>query len=135
MQDQILKEHVFPHSIDKVWAAITRAEEISTWFIDADFKAEKGYSYTFNAKGENCSAIYGEVQEATPYRLSYTWNVKDNPGITTVSWELATISEGTKLVLVHSGISNYAGETAIDMFNSFNGGWSNCLDLLTDYLK
>jgi hypothetical protein len=38
-------------------------------------------------------------------------------------------------LLTHSGISNYTGETAIEMFNSFNGGWDNCIHELTDYLK
>ena len=46
MKDVITKERVFNHSIDTVWNAISKAEEISTWFIKADFKAEKGYEYT-----------------------------------------------------------------------------------------
>jgi len=135
MQDHIIKEYLFVAPIDKVWSAITKAEEISSWFIDADFKPEKGYQYTFNSKGENCSVISGEVREASPYRLVYTWIVKDAPIETVVSWQLSQVTGGTKLVLEHSGISNYAGETAIEMFNSFNGGWTNCVDKLTTYLK
>jgi len=49
MKDVIIKEQMLNHSIDKVWNAISKQEEISTWFINADFKAEPGYKYTFKA--------------------------------------------------------------------------------------
>ncbi|EDP71220.1 hypothetical protein FBALC1_02012 [Flavobacteriales bacterium ALC-1] len=137
MNRTITKEKVFNHSIDQIWNAITKAEEISTWFIQADFKAEKGYNYTFtsepNEKG--CTTISGTVKEASPYTLVYTWVVADTKVETTVTWSLEDLGNSTKLQLTHSGIENYAGETAIAMFESFNGGWDNCINGLTDYLK
>ena len=58
MKDVIKKEHSFNHPIDTVWNAITKQEEISTWFIQADFKAEPGYKYTFTASEEQkCNKI------------------------------------------------------------------------------
>ena len=75
MKDSIKKETLLNHSIDTVWNAITKAEEISTWFIKADFKAEEGYKYTFtsepNEKG--CTVISGKVIKSTPYILIYTF--------------------------------------------------------------
>lgn len=137
MKDIIKKEVVFNQSIDKVWNAISKEEEISTWFIPADFKAQKGYKYTFtsppNEKG--CTVISGVVKNASPYLLIYTWAVAETKTETTVTWQLESTPEGTKLTLEHSGISGYAGETAIAMFESFNGGWDNCISGLTDYLK
>ncbi|MDG5490351.1 SRPBCC domain-containing protein [Psychroserpens sp. SPM9] len=137
MNDVITKEKVFNHPIDKVWDAISKAEEISTWFIQADFKAQKDYQYTFtsepNEKG--CTTISGTVKEAHPYVLVYTWIVADTNVETIVTWKLESVAEGTKLYLEHSGISNYEGDTAIAMFESFNGGWENCINGLTAYLK
>ncbi|RKE98482.1 SRPBCC family protein [Ichthyenterobacterium magnum] len=137
MNDTISKEKVFNHPIEKVWDAISKAEEISAWFIKADFKAEQGYNYTFtsepNEKG--CTTISGEVKNANPYVLIYTWIVADTKVETTVSWTLESVEGGTKLHLEHSGISNYSGETAIAMFESFNGGWDNCISELSSYLK
>jgi uncharacterized protein YndB with AHSA1/START domain len=136
MKDIIKKEQVFNHPIDKVWNAITKGDEISTWFIKADFKPEKGYKYTFTAsEDKGCITINGEVKKANPYTLIYTWIVANTKVETTVKWELESTKEGTKLYLEHSGISNYAGETAIAMFESFNGGWDGCINLLTNYLK
>jgi len=137
MKDIIKKEALLHHSIDKVWSAISKAEEISTWFIPADFKAIEGYKYTFtsppNEKG--CTVISGEVKKSDPYTLIYTWVVGDTNVETTVKWELESTENGTKLYLEHSGIANYAGDTAVAMFESFNGGWENCINGLTEYLK
>ncbi len=135
MKDLISKEKVFDHPIEKVWRAITSAEEISTWFLKADFKAEVGYRYVFKSTGENCSPIEGEIKHADPYTLIYTWVVTEAPIETTVKWVLEEVEGGTKLYLEHSGISNYEGETALEMFNNFDGGWDNCITGLTDYLK
>lgn len=135
MKDVISKEHVFFHPIDKVWNAISKAEEISTWFIKADFKAEPGYAYTFNSEGENCTEIRGTVKNARPYTLAYTWIVQDTNVETMVTWKLEETEGGTKLYLEHSGISNYPGDTAVKMFDSFNGGWDNCVSELAQYLK
>jgi uncharacterized protein YndB with AHSA1/START domain len=137
MNRTITKEKVFNHSIDQIWNAITKAEEISSWFIQADFKAEKGYNYTFtsepNEKG--CTTISGTVKEANPYTLVYTWIVADTKVETTVTWTLEDLGGSTKLYLEHSDIENYADETAIAMFESFNGGWDNCINGLTAFLK
>ncbi len=137
MNNVIKKETLLNHPIDTVWNAITKADEISTWFIQADFKAEPGYRYTFtsepNEKG--CTTISGEVKEASPYYLVYTWIVADTDVETTVSWKLEATEGGTKLSLEHSNISKYEGDTAIAMFESFNGGWDNCIIGLTNYLK
>ncbi|MBU3822077.1 SRPBCC domain-containing protein [Flavobacteriaceae bacterium XHP0103] len=136
MKDVITKEAVFNHPIDKVWNAISKSEEISTWFLKNNFKAEKGYNYTFKSEGDKgCHVINGIVKEANPYVLIYTWVVEGTNIETTVKWELTSTKEGTKLYLEHSGISNYPGETAIKMFESFNGGWDGCLNALTTYLK
>lgn len=136
MKDVIKKEKLFNHPIDAIWNAITKAEEISTWFIKANFKSEKGYKYTFIAsEDKGCLTITGEIKKADPYALIYTWIVENTTAETTVSWKLEPVENGTKLFLEHSGISNYAGETAIAMFDSFNGGWDNCISGLTNYLK
>ncbi|WP_299225540.1 SRPBCC domain-containing protein [uncultured Psychroserpens sp.] len=137
MKDSITKEKLFNHPIETVWNAISKGEEISAWFIKADFKPIVGYQYTFISKPneKGCTTISGEVKKSDPYTLIYTWIVADTKVETIVKWELESIEEGTKLHLEHSGISKYEGETAIAMFESFNDGWEGCISLLTDYLK
>lgn len=137
MKNTITKEKLFHHPIDQIWNAITKAEEISAWFLKTDFKAEKGFQYTYTSKSteKGCTTINGIVKEANPYTLVYTWIVEGTNVETTVSWKLAAQGNSTKLVLEHSGIENYTGETAITMFESFNEGWESCTRSLAKYLK
>jgi len=135
MKDIITKEEIINHPVDKVWRAISKAEEISTWFIKADFKAKVGEPYTFTAsEDKGCLTITGEVKEATPYTLVYTWIVENTDVETTVKWVLEDQGGSTKLYLEHSGIANYPGDSAIRMFESFSGGWIGCINRLIDYL-
>lgn len=136
MKDVITKEHVFPFPIEKVWNAISKQEEISTWFIKADFKAESGYQYTFTASEEHgCTQITGKVKSADPYTLIYTWIVQNTDTETTVKWDLTETAEGTKLHLEHSGISKYPGDSAVSFFTSFDQGWANCINELSSFLS
>jgi len=133
MNDKIVKTHQFQSPIGKVWDAISLAEEISAWFIKADFKAETGYQYTFTHEQ---TVIKGEILKANPvYELVYTWVVSGTDVETVVSWKLEEKDEGTFLTLEHSGISNYPGETAVVMFNNFKGGWNSCVENLEKYLS
>ena len=135
MKDVINKTQLLNHPIEKVWDAISKGEELSNWFIPTDFKAEVGYNYTFHSDGkEDCEPITGVVQEAYPYTLVYTWRIKGTEIETTVKWVLEDMEGKTKLYLEHSGISQYAGDTAVKMYTDFNGGWANCISLLGDYL-
>lgn len=134
MKDIIQKEHHFNHPINTVWDAITKAEEISAWFIQADFKAEVGYEYTFTHED---TTIKGKVLEANPVtHLTYTWIVGDPNTITTVKWVLEEVEGGTKLFLEHSGISTYPSENmATAMFENFTNGWANCINQLDKFLN
>ena len=134
MKDSIKKEQLFPHSIQKVWNAISKGEELTNWFIKADFKAEVGYRYTFSSTGEDCTEINGEIKKVTPYTLEYTWIVANTNVETTVTWVLEETDQGTLLHLEHSGISKYKGDTAVAMFSSFDGGWDNCIRGLSQHL-
>ncbi len=132
MQDKIIKQHQFSHPIGKVWNAISVAEEISSWFIKAEFKAEVGFQYTFTHEQ---TKITGEVVKANPvYELVYTWVVTGTEAVTTVRWQLEENSDGTLLTLEHSGISQYPGETAVVMFENYQGGWNECFANLGKYL-
>lgn len=134
MKDIIRKEHQYQAKISDVWNAITIAEEISDWFIKADFKAEVGYSYTFTHES---TVISGKVLEVDPvYNLAYTWDVGGTGVSTTVKWQLQENEQGTLVTLIHSGISNYQTDEMITkMFTGFSTGWDSCIVNLEKYLK
>ncbi len=135
MNDIITKEVTLTSDIDTIWKAISVGEEISKWFLTADFNPTKGYKYTFKSPEGDCDPIVGEVLNATPYTLIYTWIIKGTDTVTTVEWNLEKLPNGTKLRLTHSGIANYGNDSAIKMYESFNGGWDNCINLLSTHLS
>ena len=134
MKDLIRKEHQYQANITQVWDAISKSEEISQWFIKADFKAEVGYAYTFTHED---TVISGTVLEANPvYRLTYTWIVGDTAVETTVSWKLEENEQGTLVTLEHSGISGYPNDEMItSMFENFSQGWGSCIKKLEEFLN
>ena len=134
MKDVIRKEQEFDFPMQEVWNAISKAEEISAWFIQADFKADPGFQYTFTHED---TKIRGTVLEASPYHtLIYTWIVGDTGVETTVKWHLQEKGGKTHLELEHSGIAGYpTAELATNMFNSFQTGWTSCVENLMKYLK
>jgi uncharacterized protein YndB with AHSA1/START domain len=131
--DTLNKEQYYPHSIADVWRALSEQEELSAWFVQADFRAEVGYRYTFT-RGE--TKVHGEVIEVmAPHRLAYTWSVGDLSVITTVRWRLEEAGEGTRVFLEHSGISGYpTHDLAATMFSHFEHGWLDCFTKLDAYL-
>ncbi len=134
MKDVIKKNQQINFPMQDVWKAIATAEEISTWFIHADFKAEAGYEYTFTHED---TKIKGKVLEASPFHtLIYTWIVGGTGVETTVKWNLEENESGTLLTLEHSGIANYpTEEMATNMFSSFDKGWESCIVNLAKYLN
>ncbi len=133
MNDVIKKEQQINFPMEEVWKAIATAEEISTWFIQADFKAEVGYEYTFTHEE---TKITGQVLEASPFHtLIYTWIVGGTGVETTVTWNLQENESGTFLTLEHSGIAGYpTKEMATNMFSSFSKGWESCIVNLDKFL-
>ncbi|NNF03183.1 MAG: hypothetical protein HKN17_01850 [Rhodothermales bacterium] len=129
--DSIELEQHYPHSIDDVWLAISEADRISTWFIQADFAAKVGYAYTFTHES---TTVTGKVLEVEPpRRLVYTWIVGDTGVETIVSWTLTASNDGTLLRIEHTGFERYA-DTAPVMIKSSTGGWTAVATELMKYL-
>jgi len=132
MSKVISKDRFYAHPIEKVWEAISNEKAISAWFIQAQFKPEVGYSYTFTRED---TVISGEVLEVSPVtRLVYTWKVNGTEAVTTVAWTLKTQDNGTLLQIEHTGIEKYPDEAAPKMFESFSAGWTGCMEGLFKYL-
>jgi hypothetical protein len=41
---------VYPHPIERVWAALTSAEALAAWFVPNDFVAEVGHEFSFTTR-------------------------------------------------------------------------------------
>ena len=130
-QNRIDLECYYAHSIADVWRAISNADAISKWFIQADFVARKGYEYTFTHEE---TTVSGTVLEVDPPRLLvYTWIVGGTTAKTVVRWELTEQDAGTLLRIEHTGFEKYA-DAAPSMLKSSVGGWNAVASELEKWL-
>ncbi len=127
------KEVLYPHSREKVWAALTTPEALAEWLMPNDFEPVVGKRFQFRVDGMmNYSGITDcEVLEVyPPKRLVYTWVAKmknrpDHPAMTLV-WTLHEEGSGTRLVLEQSGLENVSWWWRFSMKH----GWSRMLKTL-----
>ena len=136
VQNTIEKTQWFPHSIDKVWRAITENEQVAQWLAPTDFKGEVGAKYALHSPKADCSVVEGIVKEASPYTLIYSWVALNHKEVETeVKWELSEEKNGTKVNMVHSGILQYEKQAGEEMFASFTGGWERCFNQIEELLN
>ena len=124
----IRREVVYPHPPERVWRALTDPAILATWLMESDIEPRVGHRFTFRTKpGPGFDGIvHCEVLEAiAPSRLVYTWasgKMREHP--TTVSWTLHPDTNGTRLVLRHSGFRGLSGFLLRGMLGS---GWGRKL--------
>jgi uncharacterized protein YndB with AHSA1/START domain len=121
MKRDLRFEAEYGHAPEKVWRALTEPAAIARWLMQNDFAARPGHRFQFRAKpvGGWDGIVRGEVLEADPpKRLVYTWT--SNMIDTRVIWTLTPTSNGTRVVLEHTGFEGIKGMMA-SVF--LGGGW------------
>jgi uncharacterized protein YndB with AHSA1/START domain len=115
-------------SPDDVFRYFVDEALLATWLgISARLRPEPGGVFSFEvAPGEWCRGEYRLVDP--PRRVVFTWGwetarIDVPPGSTTVEVELAPRPGGTRLVLVHRGLSG-------DLLGLHAQGWAAYLDRL-----
>ena len=106
----VVVERRVPHSLDKVWRALTQAPLLEDWLMANDFEPRVGHRFTFRMPGmpgwngvTDC-----EVLSVVPNEeLSYTWNASGEEaatGIKTiVKWTLEAFDGGVLVRMEQSG--------------------------------
>jgi uncharacterized protein YndB with AHSA1/START domain len=128
----ITRQVTLPAPVDRVWRAISVADEIARWFPNesAELSAlEPGGTGMLTWKGDESFPIVIEVVEAPTY-LAWTWGHETDAVPTTlVEWQLERTSDGgTLLTVTESGIRTP------ERFADNSQGWREELGQLLDYL-
>lgn len=108
-------ERTYPHSIDRVWEAVTRPEVLARWFPSGvSHEAQVGGTIEFHGDPYSDPST-GEILEfEPPTRFAYTWGPDE------LHFELEQIGESCRLVLV-----NVLAERNTAARNA--SGWHVCL--------
>lgn len=135
-----LVEKVYDASVERVWKAITDIDQMKQWYFDLDdFKPEIGFTFTFPGQGHK-GAQYRHIctiTEVIPFRkLQYSWEYKDLPGYSIVTFELFQEGGSTRLRLTHHGLETFPQDNADFAKESFIGGWTELITkLLSQFLE
>lgn len=128
----ITKSVFFSVSRETVWSFLTEKDKLGLWFhpAEADLAEKQDYALIQTADdGVVTKQCWGTVLEMeAPSRLKYTFTIKPLGGaLTTVTWTLEEVHGGTRLSLVHEGISAAAGEAAMSLLMALDAGWDKHL--------
>ena len=106
----VVVERRVPHSLDKVWRALTQAPLLEDWLMANDFEPRVGHRFTFRMPGmpgwngvTDC-----EVLSVVPNEeLSYSWNASGEEAATgirtVVKWTLEAFDGGVLVRMEQSG--------------------------------
>jgi uncharacterized protein YndB with AHSA1/START domain len=138
--DRIERTIELAHPPEKVWAALTTAEGLGTWFgnrgaeVDLRVGGEAKLSWD---SGDKATLTIERVEP--PRVFAYTWPVyglpADDPRRTHVEFTLEPTTAGTTLTMVESGFGQLPDGTEHQVaFKGNTEGWTHELGELVAYL-
>jgi uncharacterized protein YndB with AHSA1/START domain len=86
----------YPHPIERVWRAVSEADEIGVWFWRARIDLQVGGAYTFGPDDSDFKGVMQAIEP--PRRIRYGG---PHPGEESYwEFELEPVAEGTRMVFV-----------------------------------
>lgn len=129
--DAIVLDRTYPHTVAKVWAALTDPAALARWLMPNDFAPRLGHRFTFivpPADRDWSGAVACEVVALDPPRhLAFTWASEPLLPETLVTWTLDAIPGGTRVRLAHTGFAAGDGR-GLRVRDILAGGWPGLLD-------
>lgn len=129
--EPVVVENEVNAPVEKVWKAITEKEQMKEWYFDLDhFSAEEGFRFSFPGQGQQGETYIHlcTVTEVIPHqKLQYSWQYKDIPGYSLVTFELFDKGERTLVKVTHHGLETFPQDKADFALSSFNGGWTEII--------
>lgn len=136
MNEPIVVSQTMQAPVQNVWQALTDKTQMKEWYFDLeDFKAEEGFSFTFEGGPEDRVYLHMcTITEVVPLqKLSYSWRYKGYDGDTVVTFLLqAQGPNQTTVTLTHSGIESFGNSNSDLARHNFEQGWT---DIITRSLK
>jgi uncharacterized protein YndB with AHSA1/START domain len=136
--DRIERTVDLAHPPQKVWAAITTAEGLGTWFghkASIDLRPGGAAELTWD-DGATASLRVERVEE--PAVFAFTWHIyglpEEDPRRTYVEFTLEPVGAGTRLTVVESGFAQLSDDAYRAAFDGNTDGWRRELAELVDYL-
>jgi uncharacterized protein YndB with AHSA1/START domain len=134
MQDTIERELILPASLQRVWAALTEADQLAAWFgaqALVDLRPGGLVSFVWDQPGAHVTNS-GVIEVVEPPRR-FVWRWRTGPEgepMTRVEFTLEEHPQGTRLRVVESGFASVPPERREQNMV----GWQHELRDLEDYI-
>jgi uncharacterized protein YndB with AHSA1/START domain len=137
--DRIERVMDIAHPPAKVWAALTTAEGLGSWFgNEATIDLRPGGAAQLRWTGENQTANLRVERVEEPTVFGFTWNIyvlpEDDPRRTYVEFTLEPVGAGTRLTMVETGFAQLPADAHSKAFGGNSQGWVSELGELVEYL-
>ena len=136
--DRIERTVEIAHPPSTVWAALTTAEGLGSWFGDdatIDLRPGGAARMTWT-NGATAEMRVERVEE--PAVFGYTWHIyglpDDDPRRTYVEFTLEPVGAGTRLTVVETGFAQLPDDAHSKAFGGNTDGWASELGELVTYL-
>ncbi|MFF5078409.1 SRPBCC domain-containing protein [Actinoplanes sp. NPDC000266] len=123
---------------ERVWAALTTAEGLGTWFghsAEVDLRVGGLIKLAWTS-GDTATLAIERLEP--PRVLGYTWAIsglpEGDPRRTYVEFTLEPAGDGTTLTMVESGFAQVPDDAHKAAFEGNTGGWTSELGELVAYL-
>jgi uncharacterized protein YndB with AHSA1/START domain len=136
--DRIERTMEVAHPPGKVWAALTTAEGLASWFgHEATIDLRPGGSAQLKwVDGDTVDLRVERVDEPTAF--AYSWQVyglpEGDPRRTYVEFTLEAVGAGTRLRVVETGFAELPDDAYRKVYDDHSEGWTTELGELIDYL-
>lgn len=144
--DRIEREITIKAPVERVWALVTEAEHVGTWFGDAgadiDLRPGGALEFRWHEHGNTLGTV---VEVEAPRRFSYRWvsleeargEAPASDNSTLVEFTLEAAGEGTRLRVVESGFDSLRGgdEVRSRALAGNTRGWRMELEDLVAYTE
>lgn len=136
--DRIERTVEIAHPPARVWAALTTAEGLSSWFgqqATIDLRPGGSASMKWDS-GHTADMRVERVEEPTVF--GFTWHIyglpEEDPRRTYVEFTLEPTAAGTRLTVVESGFAQLPEDAYHTAYDGNIHGWASELGELADYL-
>lgn len=136
--DRIERVVELAHPPRKVWAALTTAEGLASWFGDEatiDLRPG-GAGRLVWTEGHTADLRVERVEE--PVLFAYTWEIAavpdQEPTRTYVEFTLEPTDSGTRLRVIESGFAQVPEKARREAYDDHSEGWARELGEMADHL-
>jgi uncharacterized protein YndB with AHSA1/START domain len=122
---------LFDASLEEVWSALSRKEELIKWFFPIqEYQFKEGGTFSFYESAQSGKYLHHcRFMHIEPFsQIEYAWSHPEHSsGSSVVRWKLKSEDSRTRVTLFHTGVENFADAGPEFSRDNYQKGWTTIL--------